>query len=83
MAEVRPAFTTVMSTVLAAVAGAVAVICVSLFTVNDVAFVAPNLTAVAPVNPLPVMTTDVPPRVEPTVGEMPVMDAAVRVIVNV
>jgi hypothetical protein len=52
--------------------GAVAVIEVSLLNVNVVAFVAPNLTAVTPVKPLPVIATDVPPSVEPVAGAMPV-----------
>jgi len=59
-------------------AGATAVIDVLEFTVNDVAAVEPNMTAVAPLNPLPVMLTEVPPAVEPesgltvaTVGEGP------------
>ena len=52
--------------------GAVAVIEVSLLNVNDVAFVAPNVTAVTPVKPLPVIATDVPPSVEPVAGAMPV-----------
>jgi len=34
--------------------------------------VAPNLTAVAPVNPVPVMVTMVLPAVDPLVGETPV-----------
>jgi hypothetical protein len=41
--------------------GETAVICVSLSTVKEVAALAPNLTAVAPVKFLPVMTTVVPP----------------------
>ena len=36
-------------------------------------FVVPNLTKVAPVNPVPVMVTTVPPSVVPDDGEMPVM----------
>lgn len=44
--------------------GEVAVIWVSLFSVK-VAKAAPNLTDVAPVNPLPVMTTPVPPASGP------------------
>src|SRR5439155_27006024 len=60
-ALVPPAVVTVTSTVPAAPAGAVAVICVALLTVKAVAAVVPNFTADAPVNPVPVMTTDVPP----------------------
>ena len=40
--------------------GTVAVICVGEFTANPGADVWLNLTAVAPVKPVPVMTTDVP-----------------------
>jgi hypothetical protein len=46
----------------------VAVICVAEFTVNPVAFVAPKRTAVAAVNPVPVIVTLVPPDVEPELG---------------
>src|SRR5437868_3810554 len=48
---------TVMSTVPAVWAGEVAVIDVALFTVKEAAAVAPKLTAVAPVNPVPVIVT--------------------------
>ena len=41
-------------------------------TVKPVALVAPNLTAVAPVNPVPVIVADVPPAVTPPVGEIDV-----------
>ena len=41
-------------------AGTVAVIWVPEVTVNDAAAVPLNFTAVAPVNPVPVMLTDVP-----------------------
>jgi hypothetical protein len=44
------------------------VICVALFTVNVVADVAPNFTAVAPVKFVPVMVTLVPPAVGPLAG---------------
>src|SRR6476660_6445319 len=73
-----------MSTAPAACAGAVAVICVALFTVNVVAAVAPKLTAVAPVRLVPVMVTLVPPAVVPEVGETLVtVGAAGRVVVVV
>ncbi len=49
-------------------AGAVAVIDVALLTVTDVADDPPNWTAVAPVNPVPMMVTKVPPTVEPAAG---------------
>ena len=67
-----PAVVTVMSTVPAEPAGAVAVIWVALFTVYVVAAVLPNFTAVAPVKPVPVIITDVPPAVGPAFGEIPV-----------
>jgi hypothetical protein len=44
------------------------VIDVSLFTVNVVADEPPKLTADAPVNPVPVIVTEVPPAVEPVFG---------------
>ena len=37
-------------------------------TVNDVAAVPPNETAVAPVNPVPLMVTAVPPAAGPDSG---------------
>ncbi|BCK66145.1 hypothetical protein Srufu_000980 [Streptomyces libani subsp. rufus] len=49
--------------------GLVAVIWVSELTTKDAACVAPKRTAVAPVKPLPVTVTAVPPAVEPDVGE--------------
>ena len=60
---------TVMSTVPAERAGAVAVIWVAEFTVKLVALVAPNLTAVAPLKLAPEIVMDVPPAVDPLVGE--------------
>ena len=47
-----------------------AVILVGEFTVKLAALVAPNTTAVAPVNPVPVTVTLVPPVVGPFAGEM-------------
>ena len=41
-------------------------------TVKLVAAVAPNVTAVVPLNPVPVMVTDVPPVAGPDVGEIEV-----------
>src|SRR5437764_823305 len=69
VAEVATGVVTVTSTVPAAPAGEVAVIEVAEATVKVVAGVAPNLTAVAPVKLVPVMVTEVPPAVEPVVGE--------------
>jgi hypothetical protein len=58
---------TVTDTPPAACAGVVAVICVSESTVKT-AEPELNMTLVAPVNPVPVITTDVPPAVGPEVG---------------
>jgi hypothetical protein len=60
---------TVMSTV-PLPGGAVAVIWVSLSSVKLLAAVDPNLTAVAPLNALPVIVTVVPPAVGPEEGLM-------------
>jgi hypothetical protein len=76
IAEVPPAVVTRTSTV-PVPAGAVAVIEVSLVTVKPVAGVGPKFTAVAPVNPVPVRVTVVPPAVGPAIGEMPVTTGAV------
>src|SRR5437879_4115634 len=59
---------TATSTVPAAWAGLTAVTCVSDTTVKLVAVVAPNLTAVAAVNPHPPIVTPVPPDTEPAAG---------------
>jgi hypothetical protein len=71
VADVPPAVVTVTSTV-PVPAGDVAVIEVAELTVKLVALVAPNLTAVAPVNTVPVMVTEVPPAAGPEVGEIDV-----------
>ncbi|MNM52520.1 hypothetical protein D3C81_635990 [compost metagenome] len=65
-----PGVVTRTSTVPALPAGAVAVICVALFTVKPEAAVAPKVTAVVAPNPVPVMMTVVPPPAGPDVGEM-------------
>ena len=44
-------------------------ICVAELTVKPVAFVAPNITAVAPPKLVPVIVTVVPPVLGPLVGE--------------
>ena len=67
VAEVPPGVTTVTSTV-PVPAGLSAVIEVSLTTVTLVAGVAPKSTAVAPVKPVPVIVTGVPPASVPLVG---------------
>ena len=69
VAEVPPGVVTVISTV-PVPAGLVAVIEVSLLTVNEVAAVLPNFTEVAPVKPVPVIATEVPTG--PDVGDLPV-----------
>jgi hypothetical protein len=57
-------------------AGEVAVMVVGEFTVNPVAAAAPKVTAVAPVNPVPVIVTEVPPATGPAVGEIDVIVGA-------
>ena len=71
VADVPTAVVTVISTV-PVPAGEVAVIWVLELTVKPVAGVAPNVTAVAAVKPVPVMMTVVPPLVGPAVGEIDV-----------
>jgi hypothetical protein len=65
---------------LVAPVGTVAVTCVAELTVNDVADVPLNFTAVAPVKPVPVIVTDVPTG--PLVGENPVTVGGEAVTVN-
>jgi hypothetical protein len=67
VAEVPFGVVTVTSTV-PVPAGEVAVIDVGLLTTTPVAALAPKWTAVAPVNPVPVMVTVVPPAAGPDVG---------------
>jgi hypothetical protein len=69
---VPPAVVTVTCTVPAVPAGATAVIWVAELTVNEVAGVAPKLTAVAPVKFVPVSTTVVPPATGPALGTIAV-----------
>jgi hypothetical protein len=70
-------FVTVMSTVPALCDGDVAVIEPPLMIVNDAASAAPNLTAVTPAKPEPLMVTDVPPAPVPVVGDTDVTDGVV------
>jgi hypothetical protein len=63
---------TVMSTLPTLPAGEVAVIDVLLPTLNDVAVVLPNFTAVAPVKFVPVIVRLVPPAGGPLFGEIEV-----------
>ena len=67
VAEVPPVVVTVTSTV-PVPAGDVAVIEVDETTVKAVAAVVPKFTAVAPVKPVPVMVTAVPPVAGPVAG---------------
>jgi hypothetical protein len=71
VAEVPPRATTVTFTV-PVPAGLVAMICVAEVTVKLLAATVPKSTSVAPVNPVPVIVTDVPPDVDPDLGLMPV-----------
>ena len=68
VAEVPADVVTVTSTAPDDPAGATAVKLVAELTLNDVAGAEPNLTAVAPVKPVPVTVTDVPPVVGPEEG---------------
>ena len=77
-----PGVVTVTLTTPAALAGEVAVILVALTTVKGVAPVVPNVTAVAPVNHVPVIVTTVPPDVVPYVGEIPVTVGSGTAYVN-
>jgi hypothetical protein len=61
-------FVVVMSTVPAASDGETAVMDVSEFTRKDDAATVPNSTALAPLSPVPVIETDVPPAVVPALG---------------
>ena len=80
VADVPPAVVTVTSTVPAEPGGEVVVIVLALTTVNGVAGVTPKVTAVAPVKPVPVIVTEVPPASGPAAGEMPLtVGAAVYV----
>ena len=72
VALVPPVVVTVTSMVPAEPAGEVAVILIAELTVKLVAAAAPNLTAVAPVNPVPVTNTTVPPARGPLAGEITV-----------
>ena len=69
-----PGVVTVISTVPAEPAGLVTVIDVALVTVIPPVVFAwpPNFTLFAPVNPVPVTVTVVPPPTGPVAGEIPV-----------
>src|SRR5665213_234813 len=79
--DVPVPFGVVTLTVTAPLPAAVtAVIWVAEFTTKVAALVPPNWTAVAPVKPVPVMTTVVPPDAGPDVGANPVMVGAGRYV---
>ena len=63
---------TVMSTVPTDPAGDVAVICDAPLTLYDVAALVPNMTLLAPIKPVPVIVTGVPPEVLPVDGDIAV-----------
>jgi hypothetical protein len=71
-----PAGVTTVTATVPLPAGLVAVICVSETTVTALARVAPNPTDVAPVNPLPITVTVVPPPAPPLVGLIAVTTGA-------
>jgi hypothetical protein len=71
VALVPPGVVTVISTV-PVPAGDLMVSEVAELTVRTVPALEPNLTAVAPVNPVPVTVTVVPPAAGPAAGEIPV-----------
>jgi hypothetical protein len=71
VADVPAGVVTVTSTTPAVPAGLIAVIEVGETTVTPVAALAPKSTAVAPVKPVPVIVTSVPPAVVPEVGLTP------------
>ena len=70
VALVPPRVVTVISTIPAELAGEMAVIFVAEITVKPEALIIPNITVVAPVNPVPVIITVVPPAAGPDIGEM-------------
>ena len=69
VAETPPGVVTVISTHIGAPAGDTAEICVEDNTVNEVAGVEPNFTAVAPFRLVPLMITVVPPATGPEAGD--------------
>ncbi len=77
---VPPGVVTATVTAPAGLAGVVAVICVALLTVTDVAAVPSKVTAVAPVRLVPLMTTLVPPAAGPVAGRTPVTDGGDRML---
>jgi hypothetical protein len=80
VAEVPVGVVTMMSTVPANWAGATAVMEVSLLTVKLVAATPPKETPLAPVKPLPLMVTLVPPAVLPLLVLRPVTAGAAAAV---
>jgi hypothetical protein len=78
--EVPLGVVTVMSYVLAARAGATAMIELSDSRVNDSAAVLPKFTALAPVKWLPLTATTVPPAALPEEGVTAVTEGAVAAL---
>jgi hypothetical protein len=72
VAEAAAGVVTVTSTTPAACAGELTVILVAETTLTLDAAAVPKWTAVAPVNPVPVIVTAVPPAVVPVLGAMDV-----------
>jgi hypothetical protein len=70
VALVPPGVVTVIFTVPADSAGDIAVMDVDESTITVPAATPPNITVAPDVKPVPVMATDVPPLVEPVVGDM-------------
>lgn len=68
-ALVPPEAVTVTFTTPALPAGELAVMVVLLITVTLMPLAIPNLSAVTPVNPVPVMVTAVPPVLSPVAGD--------------
>src|SRR5260370_3807444 len=82
LADVPPGVVTVTSTVPAASAGEVVVMLVSLTTVKVSAVVSPKLTTPAPVKPVPVIVTTVPPASGPAAGVTAVTTGSGKVYVK-
>jgi hypothetical protein len=68
-ADIPSGVVTLIDAVPAEPAGAVAVIELSLLTINDIAGLPRTVTAVAPMNPVPVIVIEVPPASGPLAGE--------------
>jgi len=81
IADVPPGVVTVTSMVPAAWGGMITVIVVALVTDTGVVLdMLPNFTAVAPVKPVPVIVTVIPPDAGPDPGETPVTVGAAKYV---